>query len=1826
MKIIPKSLTVILFCLSCFGQNLPNISTQTKGQLPTSRLSGQGVAGLCLQTDGLGGMSLLPCPGASSGTVTLFSAGSLSQLFTTSVSNPATTPTLNFALASFTAHTFYGNNTSGTAIPGAQSIGLSDLPGSGSVTVNTAGPLGGGGSLALGASLNLTCASCITSIPQLAITKTLVASNWINSYDSTTGLFTATRPAYTDLIGLPQLAVTKTAIASNWLRSFDSTTGLFTATQPATSDLSDFPSQAGNSGKFLSTNGTVLSFAAGGTGTVTSFSSGNLSPLFTTSVATATTTPSQSFSLSTASAHTFFGNNTASTTTPAYSVIGNGDLPGTGAVTLNTTAPITGGGSVALGNALTFACASCLTSVTAHNLLSATHGDTTTHAVLRGDLIAGIGVVPTWTAVAKGGTNTYPKWNASGDVISSTLAASGIGSPTSCTNQAVTAFTLSADAAPTSTCTTITSTFTSGTFSPNAHNILSVSHGDTTAASAVRGDGFFAIGASSTWQRLAHPVATGGYFKWNGTDVVASTGAASGTGSCASHSFETADNSDAAPTCTQPSASDLSDGTTGTGAVVRAISPALTGTPTSPTQSTGDNTTAIATDQFVTTAINNAIAGVNPAVAVQAASAAVLPNSPTYLNGASGIGATLTAGVTNTALVVDGYTPVLLDRILVKNQASSFQNGVYSVSQVSGIGLAWILTRALDYDQPSDMNNTGAIPVANGIVNLDTSWVQTSQVTTVGTDAVTFTQFSLNPTTLVVNTRNINTTSPITGGGNLTADRTIACATCVTSSSPGPGIAHFSGSTQAVTSSPITSTDTTGTFPATAHNLLSATHGDSTTGTVARGDVITGQGVSAAWARLAKGAASQCLQMDGTATDVTWGSCATGGTGASTADTFITVAHDADLTAERILSCTSGDLTCTDGGANNAFTLDTGANIPKTTTSNTYSTGTSQNMDTITAKYWGSAPIFDATKYTGTDMCDKIAAVYSDAVYIATAVSIIDARGFTGNQNCATTNPFGTTHSTKWIFNAGLHVNLTRFAATLGPATSSLIAPPSAPTLATSTTTGSLGAAIGVGVKVEYGNFAGPTTPSSEATITTGAGTTNIVTVTSPAVAFGATCYDVFSATPVGSGWKKNNTTGCIPLGTNYVIKNIGAGAIPDTTNLAANDQYEVDFGNSTWSAGNSSGAIIAGISNTYIHDLKFVNNGTANNGNALVYVNSNLTNVILDRIDVSGALHGVASFTSGNIQISNIRCSNPTVSGSCVFVLTGDHVKVSNVSMYSGVWPTGGNLQGVVNLSGCIDCSVDGVTANNLDISNLVNGAAIIVQGSSLRTNINDVSCDGLINSDCVLITAMSLQTNITNVNCANTKVGTGAGIGANANNGDCLDFFSAGRVNATSINCQSMGLVGGQQFPCYEVFNVSEVALNNLNAYDSSGIGLRLFGTTGATITGGHFNRNKGSGIQVEDTSAVVTCNNTTTVTYVSGQPFGPWAPGTTVQIGAGPTAFQLASVPTSSNTITLTAACNLGASQAFSVYSQDTHIVGVQADDNGQGLGGANTQSGISVLGHSQVDVVGGSMNDNRATASKTQQWGISATPAGGQTARMRVIGADFTNNLGATCSGTEYGANVTGNHGACDGNKLSAFLFDDNVGPKWTIGAASTVDASLNIPAGTTPTTPVAGDFWNDATSVTYRDPTSGINQYIPKKIYLTGNYTNSTTSLTNVTSGNTLAFAVAANKDYAITCELFYQTASTGGLQIGFTGPASPTAVNYSVMVGTTATTINNGEATAFTTKIPTVGVAATATTNFPAHVALMLRNGANAGTVTLQAASVAAVQLTINNTSFCTVQ
>lgn len=138
------------------------------------------------------------------------------------------------------------------------------------------------------------------------------------------------------------------------------------------------------------------------------------------------------------------------------------------------------------------------------------------------------------------------------------------------------------------------------------------------------------------------------------------------------------------------------------------------------------------------------------------------------------------------------------------------------------------------------------------------------------------------------------------------------------------------------------------------------------------------------------------------------------------------------------------------------------------------------------------------------------------------------------------------------------------------------------------------------------------------------------------------------------------------------------------------------------------------------------------------------------------------------------------------------------------------------------------------------------------------------------------------------------------------------------------------------------------------------------------------------------------------------------------------------------------------------------------------------------------------------------------------------------------------------------------------------------------------------------------------------VFKTGSaYTNATTTFSSVTG---LSFPVRANQNYAITCTILWQgSAATTGPKYQFTGPSSPTSVAANAFSAVTATTVTQASATAFSSAMANAGTITTAT-NFADTVRLGLINGANAGTVQLQAAANGAGTLTIQPGSYCLVQ
>ena len=100
-------------------------------------------------------------------------------------------------------------------------------------------------------------------------------------------------------------------------------------------------------------------------------------------------------------------------------------------------------------------------------------------------------------------------------------------------------------------------------------------------------------------------------------------------------------------------------------------------------------------------------------------------------------GAVLLASGLEDTDVIDGVTLATGDRVLVKNQSTASENGIYVV-QSSGAAV-----RATDFDGTGEVSGGAFTFVEQGTVNADSGWVVTSNgAITVGTDAIAWVQFS----------------------------------------------------------------------------------------------------------------------------------------------------------------------------------------------------------------------------------------------------------------------------------------------------------------------------------------------------------------------------------------------------------------------------------------------------------------------------------------------------------------------------------------------------------------------------------------------------------------------------------------------------------------------------------------------------------------------------------------------------------------------------------------------------------------------------------------------------------------------------------------------------------------------------------------------------------------------------------------------------------------------------------------------------------------------------------------------------------------------------
>jgi hypothetical protein len=143
------------------------------------------------------------------------------------------------------------------------------------------------------------------------------------------------------------------------------------------------------------------------------------------------------------------------------------------------------------------------------------------------------------------------------------------------------------------------------------------------------------------------------------------------------------------------------------------------------------------------------------------------------------------------------------------------------------------------------------------------------------------------------------------------------------------------------------------------------------------------------------------------------------------------------------------------------------------------------------------------------------------------------------------------------------------------------------------------------------------------------------------------------------------------------------------------------------------------------------------------------------------------------------------------------------------------------------------------------------------------------------------------------------------------------------------------------------------------------------------------------------------------------------------------------------------------------------------------------------------------------------------------------------------------------------------------------------------------------------------------QHFPSTLIATSSYSNNSTTFSNTA----LSFPVSANHTYTATCLVVWSaSATTAGPKFQITGPSSPATVLFSVDGGTGAAAYADASATAFSSAITAFGTAGATSTNYTAHINISVVNGANSGTVTLQAAANGTGTLTIQPGSYCVQQ
>jgi len=137
----------------------------------------------------------------------------------------------------------------------------------------------------------------------------------------------------------------------------------------------------------------------------------------------------------------------------------------------------------------------------------------------------------------------------------------------------------------------------------------------------------------------------------------------------------------------------------------------------------------VVTKQYV----DDLAAGLDPKESVLLGSTVDLP--------ATLVGDTLTASA-NGLLILDGSTPALGTRVLIKNQANRVQNGVFTVANQGSSSSQWVLNRTADFVN-GKVTSGAYMFIETGSTLADSAWVLSSDgLVIVGSTELAFVQFN----------------------------------------------------------------------------------------------------------------------------------------------------------------------------------------------------------------------------------------------------------------------------------------------------------------------------------------------------------------------------------------------------------------------------------------------------------------------------------------------------------------------------------------------------------------------------------------------------------------------------------------------------------------------------------------------------------------------------------------------------------------------------------------------------------------------------------------------------------------------------------------------------------------------------------------------------------------------------------------------------------------------------------------------------------------------------------------------------------------------------